>query len=217
MNITRLSFLSPQYSYIVNSFSLVHTKKLVPFIFRFHSSKGEARRRKGNGGLKIHSSSVNTNTWQANIHKDHKAHNRPSWLDINLRNCQFHGLNIWYQTQSHNTHVKACVPRNNWKPTLLLTEVASVPVDPANFFGDSVTCLLHRLMIDELLVFLLGCTLIFIHNSRVNWKQQMPIFSEWGRCAYVIVYRNLPPSQSFWWYCWVARQNGFHWTLDSMM
>ena len=33
---------------------------------------------------------------------------------------------------------------------------------------------------------------------------------KWGPCAYVIVYGNLPPSQSFCGYCWVASQNGFH-------
>ena len=40
---------------------------------------------------------------------------------------------------------------------------------------------------------------------------------QWELCAYVIVYGNLPPSQSICGYCWVASQNGFHWTLDSMM
>ena len=34
--------------------------------------------------------------------------------------------------------------------------------------------------------------------------------AEWGPCAYVIVYGNLPPSQSFCGYRWVASQNGFH-------
>ena len=37
----------------------------------------------------------------------------------------------------------------------------------------------------------------------------------WGLCAYVIVYGNLPPSQSFCGCCWVASQNVFYWTLDS--
>ena len=34
---------------------------------------------------------------------------------------------------------------------------------------------------------------------------QMTSVGQWGPCAYVIVYGNLPPSQSFCRYCWVAK------------
>ena len=42
------------------------------------------------------------------------------------------------------------------------------------------------------------------------------MIGEWVPCAYIIEHGQLPPSQSFCGYCWVASQNGFHWTLDSM-
>ena len=52
--------------------------------------------------------------------------------------------------------------------------------------------------------------------SRISWFSRVTL-PWWGPCAYVIVYGKLPPSQSFSGYRWVASQNGFHWTLDSMM
>ena len=56
----------------------------------------------------------------------------------------------------------------------------------------------------------------FVSFSNKLWIKNS-FLTEWGSCTYVIVYGNLPPSQSFCGHCWVASQNGFHGTLDSMM
>ena len=55
---------------------------------------------------------------------------------------------------------------------------------------------------------------VSIQSCTQNWPSPK---IQWGPCAYVIIYGNLPPSQSFCGYCWVTSQNGFYWTLESMM